>query len=343
MKGIILAGGKGTRLYPITIGISKQLLPVYDKPMIYYPLSMLMLAGIREVLIISTPEDLPLFRRLLGDGSNWGLRIEYAEQAEPRGLAEAFIIGRQFIESVSTPISSASCQPTSTLNTQRSTVHPPSPISDLPSPPISSVRPLPSTLNAQPSTHNPPQTVCLILGDNIFYGSGLHQILQTASRLTTGAIVFAYQVRDPERYGVVEFDSNGKALSLEEKPKQPKSNFAVPGLYFYDNQVTEIAANLKPSPRGELEITDLNRIYLERGQLRVETLGRGTAWLDAGTHESLLQAAQFVQTVQDRQGLMIACPEEIAFRLGYINDKDLRALAAQRPNAYGEYLQRLVG
>ena len=333
MKGIILAGGKGTRLYPITIGISKQLLPVYDKPMIYYPLSMLMLAGIREVLIISTPEDLPLFRRLLGDGSNWGLRIEYAEQAEPRGLAEAFIIGRQFIESPSIPNSNLR-SPISNLQ---------SPISDLPSPPISSVRPLPSPLNAHPSTHNPPQTVCLILGDNIFFGASLPEKLQIASRLTSGATVFAYQVRDPERYGVVEFDATGKALSLEEKPKQPKSNFAVPGLYFYDNQVTEIAANLKPSPRGELEITDLNRIYLERGQLRVETLGRGTAWLDAGTHESLLQAAQFVQTVQDRQGLMIACPEEIAFRLGYINDKDLLALAAQRPNAYGEYLQRLVG
>ena len=320
MKGIILAGGKGTRLYPITIGISKQLLPVYDKPMIYYPLSMLMLAGIREVLIISTPEDLPLFRRLLGDGSNWGLRFEYAEQSEPRGLAEAFIIGRQFIESPSTSTPSASLQsPVS------------SPQSQLP------------TLNAHPSTHNPPQTVCLILGDNIFFGASLPEKLQIASRLTSGATVFAYQVRDPERYGVVEFDATGKALSLEEKPKQPKSNFAVPGLYFYDNQVTEIAANLKPSPRGELEITDLNRIYLERGQLRVETLGRGTAWLDAGTHESLLQAAQFVQTVQDRQGLMIACPEEIAFRLGYINDKDLLALAAQRPNAYGEYLQRLVG
>ena len=325
MKGIILAGGKGTRLYPITIGISKQLLPVYDKPMIYYPLSMLMLAGVREVLIISTPEDLPLFRRLLGDGSQWGLRVEYAEQAEPRGLAEAFIIGRQFIESPSIP--------NSNLQSPK-----PSPISNLQSP-----TPKLPTLNPQPSTLNPPQTVCLILGDNIFFGASLPEKLQIASRITAGATVFAYQVRDPERYGVVEFDANGKALSLEEKPKQPKSNFAVPGLYFYDNQVAEIAANLKPSRRGELEITDLNRIYLERGQLRVETLGRGTAWLDAGTHESLLQAAQFVQTVQDRQGLMIACPEEIAFRLGYISAKDLLALAAQRPNAYGEYLQRLVG
>ena len=329
MKGIILAGGKGTRLYPITIGVSKQLLPVYDKPMIYYPLSMLMLAGIREVLIISTPDDLQLFRRLLGDGSQWGMRFEYAEQAEPRGLAEAFIIGREFIESPPIRISSAACPLPSTLNFY------------------------PATGGAEPSrvaaksdeggTLNPSQTVCLILGDNIFYGTGLHERLQTSSRLTTGAIVFAYQVRDPERYGVVEFDSTGKALSLEEKPKQPKSNFAVPGLYFYDNQVTEIAANLKPSRRGELEITDLNRIYLERGQLRVESLGRGTAWLDAGTHESLLQAAQFVQTVQDRQGLMIASPEEIAFRLGHITAKDLLALAVQRPNAYGEYLQRLVG
>jgi len=335
MKGIILAGGKGTRLYPITIGISKQLLPVYDKPMIYYPLSMLMLAGVREVLIISTPEDLPLFRRLLGDGSQWGLRVEYAEQAEPRGLAEAFIIGRQFIESPSIPNSNLR-SPISQLQTPNSDLQ--SPISNLQSP-----TPKLPTLNAPPSTLNPPQTVCLILGDNIFFGASLAEKLQAASRLATGATVFAYQVRDPERYGVVEFDAGGKALSLEEKPKQPKSNFAVPGLYFYDKQVTEIAANLKPSRRGELEITDLNRIYLERGQLRVETLGRGTAWLDAGTHESLLQAAQFVQTVQDRQGLMIACPEEIAFRLGYISAKDLLALAAQRPNAYGEYLQRLVG
>jgi len=366
MKGIILAGGKGTRLYPITIGISKQLLPVYDKPMIYYPLSMLMLAGIREVLIISTPEDLPLFRRLLGDGSNWGLRIEYAEQAEPRGLAEAFIIGRQFIESPATPSQSAIPQSQvsprelgsrpETLDSRLAAASEKSKdyslkskVSPSPQSPLSTFDYGPGTRDSgrrtsiPNSTLNPPQTVCLILGDNIFFGASLPEKLQAASRLTTGAIVFAYQVRDPERYGVVEFDATGKALSLEEKPKQPKSNFAVPGLYFYDKQVTEIAANLKPSRRGELEITDLNRIYLERGQLRVETLGRGTAWLDAGTHESLLQAAQFVQTVQDRQGLMIACPEEIAFRLGYINDKDLRALAAQRPNAYGEYLQRLVG
>jgi len=340
MKGIILAGGKGTRLYPITIGISKQLLPVYDKPMIYYPLSMLMLAGIREVLIISTPEDLPLFRRLLGDGSNWGLRFEYAEQSEPRGLAEAFIIGRQFIESPSTSTPSASLQsPVSSHRSQFPTLN----VYPATSGPSAIPQTQVSGLQSPVSASRPPQTVCLILGDNIFFGASLPEKLQVASRLTSGATVFAYQVRDPERYGVVEFDATGKALSLEEKPKQPKSNFAVPGLYFYDNQVAEIAANLKPSSRGELEITDLNRIYLERGQLRVETLGRGTAWLDAGTHESLLQAAQFVQTVQDRQGLMIACPEEIAFRLGYINDKDLLALAAQRPNAYGEYLQRLVG
>ena len=285
MKGIILAGGKGTRLYPITIGISKQLLPVYDKPMIYYSLSMLMLGGIREVLIISTPEDLPLFRRLLRDGSQWGMRFEYAEQAEPHGLADAFIVGQKFVER---------------------------------------------------------KPVCLILGDNIFYGHGLAGLMEKSAKLTSGALVFAYQVRDPERYGVVEFDATGKALSLEEKPKQPKSNFAVPGIYFYDSQVTELVATQKPSARGELEITDLNRTYLQRGQLAVGSLGRGTAWLDAGTHESLLQAAQFVQTVQDRQGLMICCPEEIAYRRGFIDRVQLHSLAKQIPNAYGEALLRII-
>jgi glucose-1-phosphate thymidylyltransferase len=253
--------------------------------MIYYPLSMLMLAGIREILIISTPEDLPLFHRLLRDGSQWGMRFEYAEQAEPRGLAEAFIIGHNFIK-------------------------------------------------AEPS--------CLILGDNIFYGQGMASLMKKSATLTNGALVFAYQVRDPERYGVVEFDATGKAISLEEKPKQPKSNFAVPGIYFYDSQATKTAANLKPSPRGELEITDLNRTYLERGQLRVESLGRGTAWLDAGTHESLLQAAQFVQTVQDRQGLMISCPEEIAYRSAFIDRSQLDKLAKEIPNDYGDYLLRLA-
>ena len=285
MKGIIIDGGKGTRLYPITTGISKQLLPVYDKPLIYYPLSMLLLAGIREVLVISTPEDLPLFRRLLRDGSQWGMRFAYAEQAEPRGLAEAFIIGRNFIQN---------------------------------------------------------EPVCLILGDNIFYGHGLAGLMQESATLTTGALVFAYPVRDPERYGVVEFDATGQALSLEEKPKKPKSNFAVPGIFFYDRQVTELVTKQQPSARGELEITDLNRTYLKQGALRVESLGRGTAWLDAGTHESLLQAAQFVQTVQDRQGLMISCPEEIAYRQGFIDRNQLQALAKQIPNAYGEYLAQVA-
>ncbi len=286
MKGIILAGGRGTRLHPLTVPISKQLLPVYDKPMIYYPLSMLMLAGIREILVISTPEDLPLFRRLLGDGLNWGLRFAYAEQLQPRGLADAFRIGAEFV-------------------------------------------------GGQPA--------CLILGDNVFFGTGLPETLTRAAALTEGALVFAYPVRDPERYGVIEFDAGGKVLSLEEKPAHPKSQFAMPGMYFYDARVVEFAARLQPSARGELEITDLNRMYLEQGALRVEVLGRGVAWLDAGTHESLLQSASFVQAVQERQGLMISCPEEIAYRMGYINAKQLAALAAAMAgNSYAYYLQRLA-
>lgn len=287
MKGIILAGGKGSRLYPITLGISKQMLPVYDKPMIYYPLSMLMLAGIREILVISTPEDLPIFQRMLGDGARWGLTFSYAEQAEPRGLADAFIIGADFIGQ---------------------------------------------------------ESVCLILGDNIFYGQGLARTLAASADLQLGAIVFAYPVRDPERYGVVEFNAEGQAISLEEKPRQPRSNFAVPGIYFYDNQVVELAANLKPSPRGEIEITDLNRIYLEKGQLQVQELGRGIAWLDAGTHESLLQASNYVQAVEERQGLMISSPEEIAFRRGFITREQLRELGMQMSgNSYGQYLLTLAG
>jgi glucose-1-phosphate thymidylyltransferase len=286
MKGIILAGGKGTRLYPLTLAVSKQLLPVYDKPMIYYPLSMLMLAGIREILVISTPDDLPMFRRLLGDGSQWGMCFEYVEQAEPRGLAEAFILGRDFIGA---------------------------------------------------------DSVCLILGDNIFYGTGLPKTLRESAKLTSGSIIFAYPVRDPERYGVIEFDSEGRALSIEEKPKQPRSNFAVPGIYFYDNQVIQLAANLKPSKRGELEITDINQIYLQSGQLRVEPLGRGVAWLDAGTHETLLQAANYVQAVEDRQGMMISCPEEIAYRMGFIDAEKLREDAVRlSSNGYGNYLLRLL-
>ncbi len=286
MRGIILAGGRGTRLFPLTIAISKQFLPVYDKPMVYYPLSMLMLAGIRDILVISTPEALPSFRALLGDGGQWGLHFSYKEQPEPRGLADALLVGREFIAG---------------------------------------------------------QPVCLILGDNIFFGQGLTEQLGRAAQLAEGAIVFAYPVRDPERYGVVEFDASGRALSIEEKPTRPRSNYAVPGIYFYDGQAPDLAASLTPSARNEIEITDVNNIYLQRGQLRVEALGRGTAWLDAGTHESLLQAANFVQAVEDRQGLMIACPEEIAYRMGYIDHARLSELAkALDYNQYGKYLMQLV-
>lgn len=286
MKGIILAGGKGTRLYPITMATSKQLLPVYDKPMIYYPLSMLMMGGIREILIITTPEEQPAFQRLLGDGSQWGLTFCYAAQASPRGLADAFLVGREFIQN---------------------------------------------------------EPVCLILGDNIFFGHGLGEILTQAARLTQGALVFAYPVRDPERYGVVEFDQDRRAISIEEKPRRPRSNFAIPGIYFYDPRVVEYAESLKPSPRGEIEITDLNKIYLAQGELRVEILGRGVAWLDAGTHESLLQASGFVQAIEERQGLMIASPEEIAFRQKFIDLPQLHKLAeAMASNQYGQYLLHLT-
>ncbi|RLD03067.1 MAG: glucose-1-phosphate thymidylyltransferase [Chloroflexi bacterium] len=285
MKGIILAGGKGTRLYPLTQAVSKQILPVYDKPMIYYSLSMLMLAGIREILVISSPKDLPIFERLFGDGSRWGLSFEYAEQAEPRGLADAFIVGEKFIDG---------------------------------------------------------SPVCLILGDNIFFGNNIPHQLREAAKLDKGAIIFAYPVQGPERYGVVEFDENGKAISLEEKPEKPRSKYAVPGLYFYDQRVVEFAKSLRPSPRGEIEITDLNQIYLELGELHVQQLGRGIAWLDAGKHEDLLQAANFVQAVEERQGVMISCPEEIAYRMDYISLAELAELAKKYPNSYGEYLVHLA-
>jgi len=286
VKGIILAGGRGTRLHPLTIPVSKQLLPVYDKPMVYYPLSVLMLAGIRDILVISTPEDLPLFHHLLGNGKQWGLSFSYAEQDQPRGLADAFRIGAEFVSE---------------------------------------------------------DSVCLILGDNIFFGHNLPGILQRATSLRRGAIIFAYPVKDPERYGVVEFDSEGNVLTIEEKPQNPRSQYAIPGIYFFDSQVIEMAANLKSSARGELEITDLIRKYLKQGQVQLEVLGRGYAWLDAGTHESLLQASTFIQAVEDRQGMMISCPEEIAFRMKYISKKQLCKLAENmKNNSYGQYLYRLA-